>query len=385
MAGAIWFLYRIVLRLFDRGTAAIAAFVFLCGSSFFAVDARPYALPILCITVATWAILRWSEANRAIDAAMFIAAGALAVYGHCVLSLGLAAPIAYGAAVFRNKPDRLIRLGLMMLAIAALCVPLLPEVLNFYATRTAHAHAGRPGAGDILIGLIPCGLTGGLVVIVWIERVFRRAVQLPAEYSHDKALLAAVWALFAPLFLAALSSVSDIQLYVDRYFSCALPGQALITGVLLASIRPRFVRQALLITIALSTIVWGKLLAGSHGNDDWRSAMDLIHKEAGSAPVLLVSPFAEGADFRAVHTPALRDILFAPASFYGEPPGAIRLPHAFAAKEQAELEAIAARIQNEPRIYLIADKPDRSYETWLVGRLASRCPSEPLEQSFGQV
>lgn len=59
--------------------------------------------------------------------------------------------------------------------------------------------------------------------------------------------------------------------------------------------------------------------------------------------------------------------------------------HVFAAKEHAELESIAARIQNERRIYLIADKPDRGYETWLMGRLASQCPSEPLEQSFGYV
>src|SRR6185312_1800242 len=307
-----------------------------------------YALAILCITAATWALLRWSTTNRAVDAALFVAAGALAAYAHCVLALGLAASILYAVAIFRKEPARLWRLGAMVLAIALLSLPLVPELLHFYSTRSAHTFTGRPEANEILTGLIPCALTGGLVILVWLAMVIRRDIDLPVEYRHENALLAGVWALFAPIVLAALSSLTDVHLFVDRYYSCALPGQALIVGILIASIRPYAVRKVLLVVMGVGAILGqGKLRVTSHNNDDWRSAMELLHREAGSAPVLVVSPFAEGAGFDAVNDPTLRDILFAPELRYGMPPGAIRLPHVFAAKEHDELEKIAARLQSE--------------------------------------
>jgi hypothetical protein len=113
--------------------------------------------------------------------------------------------------------------------------------------------------------------------------------------------------------------------------------------------------------------------------------MQFIRNEAGSAPVLLVSPFAEGTDFKALRDRNLRDILFSPELMYGEPLRSVRLPHVFAGNEATELENVAAQLGNVNRFYFLNDKPDRSYILWLAGRLGPACKAETLDRSFGYI
>ena len=178
MSGAIYFLYRIAERLYDRASAALVAFVFLCVVSFYAIDARPYALAIFCLTVSTWALLRWLGGNRPLDAVLYLVAGTLVVYAHCIMSLGLGAGAVYAAAVTRKEPRRLALLGLLHLAIALLCAPLAGELRMFYAARSIHNNAGLPTIGDLLYGFIPCSLAGALVILVWICMAFRRDAEI---------------------------------------------------------------------------------------------------------------------------------------------------------------------------------------------------------------
>jgi hypothetical protein len=263
----------------------------------------------------------------------------------------------------------------------------MPELLRFYATRSSHTFSARPGAGELLTGLIPGSLAGALVLIVWIWMAFRGDTGNGGKFTRHTMLLIGSWALFAPLFLALLSAGTDIHLFVSRYYSSALPGQALLIGALLSSIRPSAVRKLLLVALAAMSIFGqGRLTLRSHGNEDWSAAMEFVRHEAGSqAPVLLVSGFAEAADFADLRKPALRDILFAPELIYGEPARSIRLPRGFTARDTADMEAVVRQIENEPRFYLLTENPDRGYENWLAGRLASRCGSGPMEQTFGYI
>jgi hypothetical protein len=187
------------------------------------------------------------------------------------------------------------------------------------------------------------------------------------------------------LFLLAVST--DLRLYLDRYYSSALPGQALLAGGLLSSIRRGTVRKALIVVVgAVSILTSGRLTINSHGNENWRAAMEFVKKEAGSAPVLLVSGFVEASDFEVLREPKLREILFAPELPYGVPVRSIRLPHFFTGSEMPELEKLAESLKSERRFYLVNNKTDdHSYEVWLVGRLGARCRSETTGQRFGYV
>lgn len=113
--------------------------VFLCVASFYAIDARPYALAMFCLTASTWLLLRWLETSRPLDAVLYTITAAV-VYAHCILSLGLGAGIVSGvAAVWKGRDGsaarRLVGLGSMHVAIGLLCLALLPELKAFYAAR----------------------------------------------------------------------------------------------------------------------------------------------------------------------------------------------------------------------------------------------------------
>jgi hypothetical protein len=386
MSGAIYFLYRIAERLYDRASAAVVAFVFLCVVSFYAIDARPYALAMLCLTVSIWALLRWLETNRPLDAILYVIAGALVVYAHCIMSLGLGAGIIYGFAAARKQPRQLAWLGLLEVATALLCAPSTPQLMIFYATRSAHTIIGLPGVGGLLAGFVPCSLAGAFIIIVWICLVFRRDAGIAGKCTGLAGLLVGTWALFAPLFLFLLPVASDLRLFVDRYYSSALPGQALLVGGLLSSIQLPRVRKALILVLGAAAILTqGRFTANSHGNEDWRAAMGFIGNETVSAPVLLVSSFAEATDFRSLRDPKLHDVLFAPELLYGEPARSIQLPHSFPVNETKELERSTEQLDNQRRFYLLNNTPDLSYQLWLMGRFGSRCNAETTGQNFGNV
>lgn len=386
MCGAIFFLYRIAERLLDRTAGAMAAFLLVCTASFYAVDARPYALALLCLTGATWMLLRWLDTNRISDAVLYIALATLAVYAHVVLSLGLAAGAIYAIAMLRNQPRRVAWLVSFQLAVALLALPLAGELRTFYAARSTHAFTPPPGVENLLTGLIPCSLAGALVLLVWIAMSLRHEANLSSG-SWKTALLIGTWAWLPPLMLYALAVSSDLRLYVAKYYSSSLPGQALLAGALLASITRAGVRRALIVAIALvSLLASGRLKGQSHGNENWRDALAFVRSEAGTAPVLLVSGFVEASSFPVLQDPKLRDIFFAPELLYGEPRRTIRLPNGFNGRPGAEMENIVKQLRHNPRFYLVTENPDRGYEMWLLGALGSagsHCTTLSTGNRFG--
>ena len=386
MAGATYFLWRIAARLLDRASAAAVAFVFVCTASFYAVDARPYALALLGLAASTWFLLCWLDSNRLPAAVLYVLTATSVVYAHVILSIGLAAGIVVAVVTLRREIRRFVLFGCLQAAILALSAPIIGELLRFYSTRSAHNFVAAPAPMELLAGMIPCALAGALVLLVWIGMHFRSEASLTGVCSRNAALLIGVWTFGAPLLLYAVSISTDLHLYVDRYYSSALPGQALLAGALLASIDRDSVRKGLIVVIMMVAILTqSRLRVSSHGNDDWRDAMAFVRQEADDAPVLLVSPFAEGADFAAINSTDLREILFAPQIEYGYPAHAIRLPHVFPINEILQLERSTESLAHEPRFYLVNDKPDWNYEMWLRGRLGSRCSTETTGNRFGYV
>ena len=159
---------------------------------------------MLCLTASTWALLRWLNTNRPLDAIVYLITAALVVYAHCIMSLGVAAGVIYAAVTLWNEPRRLAWLGTLHAAVALLCLPLLSELRTFYATRSAHTFTAAPGIDNLLPGLIPCSLAGALIVLVWIVMMFRGEAEIAGACTRRAGLLIGTWSLFAPLFLFLL-------------------------------------------------------------------------------------------------------------------------------------------------------------------------------------
>jgi len=385
-AGTLWFLYRLAARLIDRSAAPVVCFFFVCATSFFAIDARPYALGLLCLTASVWALVKWLDRNRPRDAALYVVGAALVVYTHVILSAGMLAGLAYAVVRLRKQPRRLAWLVLSQAAIAVLCLPVASECLAFYATRGNHAFLPRPAAAELLPLLVPLSLAGVVILITWFGMTVFGEARIGPAFQSSTAVLILIWALFPPSFLFLVSTRTDVHVFVERYCSSAFPGQAMVAGALLASIRPAVIRNALIVTVAAITLMTqSKMAFPNHGNDDWRDGLAFLKQEAGNAPVLLVSPFTEGVGFDTLHDPKLREILFAPEVRYGEPPRSIRVPHIFPAGEIPALEKATEGIHGERRLYLIDDRPDWSYEQWLLKQHRTHCETETTGSTFGYV
>ncbi len=390
MAGAVYFLYRIAEELLDRAAAAVTAFLFLWVAAYYAVDARPYALALLCLNASTWFLLRWVKTNRVRDAVLYVVASALLVYAHVVLALGLGVGIVFAIVALRKEPRRLAWLTGCEIAVVLLSIPLLGELRTFYANRAAYTLLDTPPSLPGLVpALLPGSFTGGVILAVWVAMTLRREASVGDKYAGRTGLLIGAWALGPPVVLYILVWTASVHLFLAKYYASSLAGQALLLGGLLASIERRVVRNALIASIAfLVLLTSGKMTGDIHGSEDWRGALTFLRKEAGSAPVLLVCGFVEGSSFTRINDPKMRDVLFAPELLYGQPDRTIRLPNVFDGAANPYMERIAQQLRKEPRFFFLTENPNRRYEMWLLGAMASagkHCGSDDFGTRFGNL
>ncbi len=81
---ATFFLFRLGFRLFGRESAWLAALLFAVAAPFVieASDARPYTLGVMFLVAATWALVRWVDDGRMMNAVMYVLLASLTVYAH---------------------------------------------------------------------------------------------------------------------------------------------------------------------------------------------------------------------------------------------------------------------------------------------------------------
>jgi hypothetical protein len=386
LSAAIYFLYRIAERIYDRSGAMVAALVFLCMACFWGVDARPYALGMLGLTASTWGLIRWVEDPRFSASILYIASAALVIHANCILGLGLVAAGVYAIVSVCPNRVRLAQLCGLFVGVGILCLPLIPAMRALYGEYPSHTITSAPNPLDVLKAFVPGSLAGASVLAgSMLALLFGKQFSQP-KCSLRQALLIGLWAFLPPIVLLLLPVVSDLHLFVERYYSSAYPGQALLLGGLVSSFRQGTVRRALLITMTTMTILLQSEIAFRyHGNEDWRGAMHFIaHDIAIDKPVLFVGPFAEATDFKAIERTDLKDILFAPEAVYGRPGRTIHLPHVFDA-EFPELDRIVRALRGSREFYFLNDKPDDKYLVWLSARLGRGCRSEPVPKNFGYI
>jgi mannosyltransferase len=388
MVMAIYFLYRIAERIYDRASAGVTALVFLCIAAFYAVDARPYGLAMLGLTAATWALFRWLDSERMLYAVVYSCMAVVTVYAHCIMALGLAPAAIYAIAMLaKSKPKRLAWLGACLALIFVLSLPLVQELRTFYSARSAHTFADVPSIGQIVEGCFPGSLVGIVIAGVWAFRVFREDELVKDRCSSAFASFIWGWAVWAPGVLFLLLFFTDLRLFVPRYLSSSMPAQALLLGRMVSSIRSDGARKFLLVALAVIAIfTGGKLAFVSHGSENWRVVMQTVRQEAGEeSPVLLVGGFVESKSFAVLQDPKLREVLFAPELKYGEPKRAIHLPISMSREDMGEFDRIAEQLRGEKKFFLVTENFDRSYEMWLLGKLGVNWRAEQVSGRFGRV
>lgn len=374
LVAAIWFLYRLAVRLFDSATAQFAVLVLVCSGpvTFAAADARPYGLGLCMLVGSAWALVAWLDTGQTRYAAAHVLFTVFIVYTHYLVALPLVVIGAY--AVWRAYTEGKVRIWKLLAAWVAsgiLILPLVPLVRHYYQTRAIHSFSGTPVVSDLLVAIAPSVLIGSIgvgLLLAWL--IFPRQMRGRFTVRKESLLLAVGWALTPPLVLYAIAILTPIKLFVPRYFLPCVPGLALVAGWLVRSAVAGAGRRVVAtVLVGTSIFSFGTL---HHGYEDWAGAMRKVRSIAGSGnlPVLAASGFVEATDPKAIDDPRFREVLFAPQAMYPLPGPLIRLPYGLSEAAEAYVDRVLPEVEHEKRFVLLVRFAGAGWEPWLRGRLA---------------
>jgi len=381
MGGAAALLVFTGERLIDRQTGLLGALVFVCFEEtvFAAADARPYALALLMLVAHMLMLLRWLERGRFRDAAACVVFAALTVYAHPLFAPGLVAPALYAMWRSTRKPA----VAALWIATAVLCLPLAPQLLDFYRDRQTKTITGTPHGNQFFESLTPATATASILAGLLVAYVLIPGITVRWAADRPKTMLLTAWAAFTPAVYFALALFTDIKLFVPRYCLSMAPGLALLAGCAMRSFAPDRARRIMACALALGAVAaFGVMARFRHTQQDWRGAMRAVRSVAGGTdmPVLVVSRFVEASGPAQLEDPKLKDILFAPLAIYPAAGKVVRLPSSL---DEEYLEQVVATVLRNRSSFLMVDFSDSPVALWLRGRLGA--PTVQHLGNFGVV
>ncbi|MGB6945530.1 MAG: glycosyltransferase family 39 protein [Bryobacteraceae bacterium] len=302
MGLALFLIARLAARLIHPGAAWFAAFVCLSmrGINDQAADARPYALGTCLAAFSLLFLIRWLDAARWWDAALFIASAALVWRVHLLFWQFYIVLFVYALTrLLRHETSAgwLSTLAVFVLLGIAL-VPVLLDALNLFRHATSHVIVAQPTLRDLRVSLkfgiiLICG-AGAFAL----SRLLHWP-RLPAAGFSASLVLIGAWWLLQPLALFTVSRITGSSMFVARYLYIGLPGAALAATLAAAYFIPADYWKPLSAVFAVGVLImlgqWRQPWPMHHGSD-WRLAAHTVDQWARNnpnTPVLCPSPFIE--------------------------------------------------------------------------------------------
>ncbi len=378
----VWSLAR---RLFsvDAALPAAAAFLSLGPVVWAATQARPYA-PLLAFSVAaTLFLVRWFDKGRGAYAIAYAIAASLTLYMQIVSFPLLLAHAVY--ALLRLREGTPVRVKQIAGVVALMGVLMTPAALD--AVKLSHRarslnFLGRPYLADLAAAMAPPALSMGLllgVAAAWLickaPSGGRLSATAPVETSPSPLLFALLLLMVPDCLVFAISLVTPIKIFTDRYILEAGIGLALLAGWAIERLQPALARWlAVSFVLIYSLLTYGALgqMWPLHNQQDWRSAIAAVRQveTRTGAPILFQSPFVESWSLlpdRAADPPAW---LFAPLAMYPLGAPITPLPEHVTSQENAWIErTVVLRLEQQGRFIMVG--PNRDYIGWMSARLPS--------------
>ncbi len=305
--------YRVGQALFDR-RAALAAAVILAVNAYlvqFAQEARAYTLATFAAALATLLLVRAIEQPSRLRWLAYAAAGVLCLYAHLLTAFVL---VAHGTTLLVAGRQR-IRwdwAGLAGGTIAVAAAPLVYSMVRFGPERgfipattpavvrdVLEQLAGggtSPGSG----GLSLLGLYAAMVALAGLATI--RTLTERGRQEAWRYTLAFSWALLPLVLSLALAGVQPS--FIGRYQLVVLPGVALLGGLAITSLRPRWAASiGLAVVVLLATRGLLHWYFEPH-KDDWRAAAQFVIPQTETDDALV---FFQHWNWRPFEYHALRD------------------------------------------------------------------------------
>jgi len=292
--GTLPIFYALARRLYDRRTAVIAVLLLSVNVSFvgYSRDARSYALTLLLVTAASYALVRAVDGSRRRDWALYGVTAALAVWAHLLASLVVVAHLVWLALERRARPVRGFALGATVLG--TLLVPLALAVL-LGAQHPQLEWLPRPGPQK-LPGLVQWFVESRATVVVYFVGAAASLVHALLAWRRERAnrprreSLLVLWLVLPPAIAFVASYATPLYLY--RYFLACLPALVLLVAAGFARLRPAWLGLGLaVVALALSVRTVESCQPDCKIRyDDWRSATAYLESRARRGDAIVAYP-----------------------------------------------------------------------------------------------
>jgi hypothetical protein len=261
---------------------------------FYGTEARAYSALMFFTALSTLALVSALGSGRRAWWALYVLASVGTLYTHYLGALVLAAQVIWALAAHRGQAARLLGANV---AVALLCIPLLPSLLG---GRSLPAPGHAPSAETVwaqtlrlLPGhpLLPTSDLPGLVAMI----AFAVALAVAVLALLLRAGRGAEWRSLALLGLIVVTAFGGFLLYaiageayfLSRYLGMALPAAVLLIGWLLTR-GPRPVATAAVV-LALGALAVGTVasFADDSRRPDFKDAAALVDREAHRGDVVV--------------------------------------------------------------------------------------------------
>ncbi|MFZ0954374.1 MAG: glycosyltransferase family 39 protein [Candidatus Sulfotelmatobacter sp.] len=331
MLAAAYCLFRAAQELFDTEIAFIVCILFCLHADvvFAATDARPYAFALLMTNLAILALIRWIKRNEMLYAILFGVTSAGILYFHYLFGAILPAFAIYylllrGRSITASRAQLLASLA----SFALVCVPLVLRFVELFRTRQVHTFAGDPNTWFVLRTLVPFKLVVIFFVTALVAALLRK-VKFRGRDSSLVVLLCPLLALVPTAILYGISAATPMRVFVPRYCLVAVPGSALMWGLVISWIDSHWLRRICCVSLVAITLFqyFTSPLARQH-EVNFKQAHAFVNANVANdpAPVLMCSAFIEG-NFEPIPTDrASENALVSQLSYYPVDAPVILLP-----------------------------------------------------------
>jgi hypothetical protein len=275
----------------DAWWFAIFACFALKGINYEAANARPYAMGICISAAGLYYLVRWLDAGKIRDAALFVIFAALLWRVHLIFW-----PFYLVFAIYTLYRRITWRIVIIFGIVVVSLIPVAMRAIQLNAQAKQHVVVDQPTWMNLAHSFhLP--LVGAAALGAWIWSRFAKERGRIAIPSAVLALILGWW-LAHPVALFAFSRMTGNSVFVPRYLSLTLPGAAMAATLAAAWFLPqRFWKPAALIMGAGALIAsgnWSEVWP-SHHNSDWRGAAAAVNRLdlPPSTPVICPSPFVE--------------------------------------------------------------------------------------------
>jgi hypothetical protein len=296
MAVALMFVGLLASRLIhpDAWWFAIFACFALRGIDYEAANARPYAMGMCVAAAGLYFLVRWLDAGRLRDVALFVILAALLWRVHLIFWPFYAVFAVYAVLRVNDRGWRQVAIAFGIVVV--LLIPVAIRAIELNAEAKQHVVVDQPTWLNLAHSLRTLlVLATGLGAWIWSR--FAKERGRPAIPAPAVALILAWW-LWHPLALFAFSRITGNSVFVPRYTVLSLPGTAMAATLAAAWFLPsRFWKPAAFIMGVVALIAVGdwKEFWPPHHNSDWRAAAFTVNelRLRPSIPVICPSPFVE--------------------------------------------------------------------------------------------